>query len=251
MKVISVCNHKGGCAKTTSVVSIAAELVMQGKKVLIIDNDYQANLTSSIGIKPGQYSLVDCFKGDKTLKDIILNCPTLENLDIVPCNLDYSNVDIAFATVKNNKVMLRDLIAKEKLDYDFIIIDCSPSLNLTVINALVASDSIIIPMEPSLFNVQGLGNLIKIIKMIQNGLNSKLKIEGILLTRVDSRSKVVDEVRSELDELFGDKIFDTVIHQSTSVVRSQLEGLPICLYEPRNKVVKEYEEIVKEILKNG
>jgi len=251
MKIISVCNQKGGCAKTTTVINVAAGLAYEGNKVLVIDNDYQANLTTSIGFKVDENSLFTCFKGEKSLKDIIKPCVALGNLDIVPSNLDYSNADIALSNVKGSKTLLKELIEKSKLDYDYILIDCAPSLNLTVINALVASDSVIIPMEPSLFNLQGLGNLIKIIKMVQKSYNSNLKIEGIVLTRVDSRTKLGEEFKEQLQEIFPDRLFKTQIHQSTAIVRSQIEGLPICLFDEKSKGAKEYFELVKEILNNG
>ena len=168
MKVISVCNHKGGCAKTTTVVNIAAELVNSGYRVLIIDNDYQANLTTSVGFKPDKESLVNCLRGKKSLRKTIKKCATLDGLDIIPNNSEGGNADLALIKMKNCKRILRKLIEEENLkdDYDFILIDCPPSQSITTINALVASDSIIIPMEPSLFNMQGLKNLSKTIKLI-------------------------------------------------------------------------------------
>ena len=179
MKVISVCNHKGGCAKTTTVVNIAAELVNSGYRVLIIDNDYQANLTTSVGFKPDKESLVNCLRGKKSLRKTIKKCATLDGLDIIPNNSEVSNADLALIKMRNCKRILSKLIEEENLkdDYDFILIDCPPSQSITTINALVASDSIIIPMEPSLFNMQGLKNLSKTIKLIQKTFNKKLKVE--------------------------------------------------------------------------
>ena len=205
MKVISVCNHKGGCAKTTTVVNIAAELVNSGYRVLIIDNDYQANLTTSVGFKPDKESLVNCLRGKKSLRKTIKKCATLDGLDIIPNNSEGGNADLALIKMKNCKRILRKLIEEENLkdDYDFILIDCPPSQSITTINALVASDSIIIPMEPSLFNMQGLKNLSKTIKLIQKTFNKKLKVEGILLTRVDSRTKLSENFRKEIKESYS------------------------------------------------
>ena len=250
MKVISVCNHKGGCAKTTTVVNIAAELVNSGYRVLIIDNDYQANLTTSVGFKPDKESLVNCLRGKKSLRKTIKKCATIDGLDIIPNNSEGGNADLALIKMKNCKRILRKLIEEENLkdDYDFILIDCPPSKSITTINALVASDSIIIPMEPSLFNMQGLKNLSKTIKLIQKTFNKKLKVEGILLTRVDSRTKLSENFRKEIKESYSYKVFETEIHQSSIIVKSQTNGLPVSMYDPRCKSTKEYRSVTDEIL---
>ena len=152
--------------------------------------------------------------------------------------------------MKNCKRILRKLIEEENLkdDYDFILIDCPPSQSITTINALVASDSIIIPMEPSLFNMQGLKNLSKTIKLIQKTFNKKLKVEGILLTRVDSRTKLSENFRKEIKESYSYKVFETEIHQSSIIVKSQTNGLPVSMYDPRCKSTKEYRSVTDEIL---
>ena len=250
MKVISVCNHKGGCAKTTTVVNIAAELVNSGYRVLIIDNDYQANLTTSVGFKPDKESLVNCLRGKKSLRKTIKKCATLDGLDIIPNNSEVSNADLALIKMRNCKRILSKLIEEENLkdDYDFILIDCPPSQSITTINALVASDSIIIPMEPSLFNMQGLKNLSKTIKLIQKTFNKKLKVEGILLTRVDSRTKLSENFRKEIKESYSYKVFETDIHQSSIIVKSQTNGLPVSMYDPKCKSTKEYRSVTDEIL---
>lgn len=250
MKVISVCNHKGGCAKTTTVVNIAAELINSGYKVLMIDNDYQANLTTSVGFKTDKESLVNCLRGKKSLRKTIKNCTILEGLDIIPNNSEIGNADLSLIKIKNCKRILSKMIEDENLkdDYDFILIDCPPSQSITTVNALVASDSIIIPMEPSLFNMQGLKNLSKTIKMIQKTFNKKLKVEGILLTRVDSRTKLSESFRKEIKEFYSYKVFDTEIHQSSIIVKSQTNGLPVSLYDPRCKSTKEYRSVTDEIL---
>lgn len=252
MKVISVCNHKGGCAKTTTVVNIAAELVNCGHKVLIIDNDYQANLTTSIGFNPDNESFVNCLKGKKSLRKSIKECAVLEGLDIITNNSEVGNADLSLIKIKNCKRILSKMIEEENLknDYDFILIDCPPSQSITTINALVASDSVIIPMEPSLFNMQGLKNLSKTIKLIQKTFNKNLKVEGILLTRVDSRTKLSESFRKEIKENYSYKIFETEIHQSSIIVKSQTNGLPISLYDPKCKSTHEYRSVTDEILNN-
>ena len=250
MKVISECNHKGGCAKTTTVVNIAAELVNSGYRVLIIDNDYQANLTTSIGFKPDKESLVNCLRGKKSLRKTIKKCATLDGLDIIPNNSEVSNADLALIKMRNCKRILKKLIEEENLkdDYDFILIDCPPSQSITTINALVASDSIIIPMEPTLLNMQGLKNLSKTIKLIQKTFNKKLKVEGILLTRVDSRTKLSENFRKEIKESYSYRVFETEIHQSSIIVKSQTNGLPVSMYDPRCKSAQEYRGVTDEIL---
>lgn len=252
MKIISVCNHKGGCAKTTTVVNIAAELVNCGYRVLIIDNDYQANLTTSIGLKPDNESFVNCLKGKKSLRKSIKECAILDGLDIIPNNSEAGNADLSLIKIKNCKRILSKMIEDENLkdDYDFILIDCPPSQSITTINALVASDSVIIPMEPSLFNMQGLKNLSKTIKLIQKTFNKNLKVEGILLTRVDSRTKLSESFRKEIKENYSYKIFETEIHQSSIIVKSQTNGLPVSLYDPKCKITQEYRNVTDEILNN-
>lgn len=252
MKVISVCNHKGGCAKTTTVVNIAAELVNCGYKVLIIDNDYQANLTTSIGFKPDNETFVNCLKGKKSLRKSIKECAILDGLDIIPNNSEVGNADLSLIKIKNCKRILSKMIEDENLkeDYDFILIDCPPSQSITTINALVASDGVIIPMEPSLFNMQGLKNLSKIIKLIQKTFNKNLKVDGILLTRVDSRTKLSESFRKEIKENYSYKVFETEIHQSSIIVKSQTNGLPVSLYDPKCKSTQEYRSVTEELLSN-
>lgn len=250
MKIISVCNQKGGCAKTTTTINLAASLVNEGKKVLIIDNDYQANLTMSIGIKPGKHSLLNCFTENIDINKLIVPVSTVEHLYIIPSNLDYSNADHILLNAKNNKFLFKKIFSKLEQKYDYILIDCAPSLNLTVINALVASDSILVPLEPSIFNLQGLGHLVQIINLIKSGLNPKLEIEGILLTRVDVRSKVSAEFRAEIEKIFPNKILETEIHLNTAINRSQSCGLPVSIYEPSSKGAMQYNQLAKEILNN-
>ena len=253
MKVISVCNHKGGCAKTTTVINIAAELVNAGNRVLIIDNDYQANLTSSIGFKTDSESIVNCFNGKKTLRKTIKNCVILDGLDIIPNSPQYSNSDLSIIKMRNSKRILSKMIEEEKLkdDYDFILIDCPPSQSITTLNALAASASIIITMEPSLFNMEGLKNLTKTINYIKKTFNKKLKVEGIVLTRVDSRTKLSEAFRKEISENYPYRVFDTEIHQSSIIVRSQMNGLPVSLYDPKSKSTIEYRNLTKEVLENN
>ena len=152
--------------------------------------------------------------------------------------------------MRNCKRILKKLIEEENLkdDYDFILIDCPPSQSITTINALVASDSIIIPMEPSLFNMQGLKNLSKTIKLIQKTFNKKLKVEGILLTRVDSRTKLSENFRKEIKESYSYRVFETEIHQSSIIVKSQTNGLPVSMYDPKCKSAQEYRSVTDEIL---
>lgn len=251
MKIISICNQKGGCGKTTTTVNLGAALVQKGKRVLIIDNDYQANLTISVGITPNNISLFNCFKKELQLKDAITTIPTLENLDIIPSNLDSSNADHALIDINNNKMLLKELLDKANLNYDYILIDCSPSLTTTVINALVASDSILIPLEPSLFNLQGIGYLVKIINLMKSNFNPNLEIEGILLTRVDARSSVVNEFKEQLNNIFPNKLFKTEINLNTAINRSQSCGLPVMLYDSKSKGSIQYTNLAKEILNNG
>lgn len=249
MKVISICNQKGGCAKTTSTLNISAELARNGKKVLMIDADYQGHLTTSVGLGEDNYTLLDCFEGNVSLKEIIKKCEIIDGLDIIPCNERYSDFSSGYENIDENHILLKKHIYESELDYDYIVIDCSPSLDLSVSNNLVISDKIIVPIEAQLFSVKGLGRLMKIVRLIKAKHNPKLEIAGILITRVDNRTTLGKETRNDLSEIFSKELFDIEISQSSVVPRSQLAGLPLCLYDPKSKVAKQYEEIAKEIIK--
>lgn len=247
LEIIALTNQKGGCAKTTTTVNLAASLTDLGKKVLIIDNDPQGNLTGSIGVNEYKNTIYDCMINDLSIEEAIIQSE-FENIDIVTADINYANAELALANVKNKESLLKQAFDKSTLDYDYILIDCSPSLSLLTINALVAANSIIIPLEPSIFNLQGLAQLIKVLKLVMNNLNKKLSVKGVLLTRVDTRSNLSSQFEAQLKEIFGDKLFNTMIHQSISVVKSQIEKKPLLYFEKWGKSSREYIALAKEMI---
>ncbi|MCY6485423.1 ParA family protein [Clostridium aestuarii] len=250
MEIIAVCNQKGGCAKTTTAINLAAALGLSGKKVLVVDNDAQGNLTQSIGVKEYKHTIYDCMTEDLSIKDAVVKTE-FKNISIVPADLNYSNMEMAFARVEKNEFLLKKAFEKDKIQYDYVLIDCSPSLSLTTVNALVCADSVLIPLEPSIFNLQGLAQLINVFKLTMNNYNNKLKVKGVLLTRVDSRSNLSDDFAEQLKEIFGKKLFDTMIHQNVAIVRSQIEKKPLAYFDKNSKGHKEYVSLAKEMIKRG
>jgi len=223
-------------------------LVDLKKKVLLIDNDSQGNLTQAIGASGYDTTIYECItKGISIDKAIIKT--DITDLDIVPANINYANAELALANVKDKEFLLKKTLDGALLNYDYVLIDCSPSLSLTTLNALVAADSVLIPLEPSIFNLQGIAQLVKIIKLVTDSLNKNLKIKGVLLTRVDARSHLAKEIKVQLKETFGDKLFDTAIHQNIAIVKSQIAKKPVLSYERLSKGSREYLELAKEVIK--
>lgn len=247
MEIIALANQKGGCAKTTTTLNLAASLTDLGKKVLIIDNDPQGNLTGSIGVNKYKNTIYDCMINNLSIEETIIKS-NFDNMDVVAADINYANAELALANVENKEFLLKQALEKSNLDYDYVLIDCSPSLSLLTINALVAADSILIPLEPSIFNLQGLAQLIKILKLVMNNLNKKLKVKGVLLTRVDTRSNLSYQFQEQLKDIFGDKLFETMIHQSISVVKSQIEKKPLLYFERWGKSSREYVALAKEMI---
>lgn len=250
MEIIAVCNQKGGCAKTSTTVNLAASLTKLGKKVLLIDNDAQGNLTQSVGLPEYENTIYDCITEGLSINEAIVKTE-FENIDIVPADMRYANAELALANVEGKEFLLKEAFRKCTLDYDYILIDCSPSLSLTTVNALVSANSVLIPLEPSMFNLEGLAQLIKIFKLVKNNYNLKLEVKGVLLTRVDSRSKLYGEFAEQLKDIFGDKLFKTMIHQNIAVVRSQIYRQPLMYYDMSSRAYREYLQLAKEVIERA
>ena len=251
MEIISFVNQKGGVSKTTSCVNIGAILGEMGKKVLLIDFDPQGNLTQAVGLFKAtiKYSIYDVLCGEVDISHAIKKT-AYDNLYIIPAEMNLSNFDGDFNNVKNRENILKGILEDMPLsEYDYLFIDCSPSLSLLTVNALVASESIIIPMEPSIFAFNGLAQLIKVIKLLQSGLNPNLNIKGIFLTRVDRRSSLSNEFKIELKEIFGNKLFSTMIHQNIDIAKAQIKGEPISFYNKNCNSYNDYLSLTKELLK--
>lgn len=257
-KVIAVANKKGGVAKTTTVLNVGSCLAEMGKKVLLIDIDSQGNLTKSIRIKEETdkpvkeekvKTIYNAFTGEIDIVEAIY--PTIQqDLYIVTANIEVANLEGQLANVDNKELFLKQLLS-DITDYDYILIDCSPDLNLMTVNALVASNSLIIPLEPSIFGLDGLAQLINVIKLVQGKFNPELSVLGVLLTRVDSRSSLPKTFREQLKDIFGNKLFDTMIHQNINVVKSQIEGKPLSMYNRLARVYGEYRAIAQEVIRQN
>lgn len=250
MEIISIVNQKGGVAKTTTALNLGSCLVQLGKRVLLLDLDSQANLTRSIELKEDKTKNIHHLLIKEVAVDEVICNTNINNLDIICSDIGLSNFEGELSEVIDKELMLKQALANIS-EYDYILIDCSPSLNLLTINALVASTSLLIPLEPSVFGLEGLAQLINVLKLVIKKFNNKLKIKGVLLTRVDSRSTIPQMFRNQLKDLFGTKLFETMIHQSVSIVRSQMSREPLSTYDKSSRSYKEYLQLAGEVIKRG
>ena len=248
-KVISVSNQKGGVGKTTTSLSLAASLGVLEKKVLLIDVDPQGNATSGIGINSDDFnkSSYDVLLNQCEINDSIIKTKS-PNLDIIPANIDLVAVEIELVDTNKREHMLTKMIDKIKKDYDFIIIDCPPSLGLITMNALTASNSVIIPIQCEYYALEGLGKLLNTIKGIQKVHNDNLEIEGILLTMFDSRLRLSNQVKDDVKKHFGDMVFSTIIPRNVSLGEAPSHGESIIVYNSTSKGSKSYIKFAQEVI---
>ena len=248
-KVISVSNQKGGVGKTTTSLSLAASLGVLEKKVLLIDADPQGNATSGIGINSDDFnkSSYDVLLNQCEINDSIIKTKS-PNLDIIPANIDLVAVEIELVDTNKREHMLTKMIDKIKKDYDFIIIDCPPSLGLITMNALTASNSVIIPIQCEYYALEGLGKLLNTIKGIQKVHNYNLEIEGILLTMFDSRLRLSNQVKDDVKKHFGDMVFSTIIPRNVSLGEAPSHGESIIVYNSTSKGSKSYIKFAQEVI---
>ena len=250
-KVISVANQKGGVGKTTTTVNLSTLLAKKGKKVLLIDTDPQGNATSGLGItKEVELSVYDILVGDTEFDETIQET-AIKNLKVCP-----SNISLAGAEVELVSMMSREQRLKTKLDvikdrFDYILIDCPPSLGLITLNAFTASDSVLIPVQCEYFALEGLGQLLNTVNLVKKHLNKNLEIEGALLTMYDARTNLSNQVVKEVKKYFEDKVYKTVIPRNVRLSEAPSYGMPISVYDPRSKGAKAYEKFTKELLKNN
>ncbi len=251
-KIISLANQKGGVGKTTTTINLAASLAVLEKKVLVIDADPQANSTSGFGfdVRNVQSSIYECIVDEVDAEKVILKTE-IANLDLIPSHIDLVGAEIEMLNLPNREKVLKNALAQVKEKYDFIFIDCSPSLGLITVNALTASDSIIIPVQCEYFALEGLGKLLNTIKIIQNRLNKDLEIEGFLLTMFDGRLNLSNQVYEEVKRHFQEMVFDTVIQRNVKLSEAPSYGKPAILYDASSKGAINHMNLAREILQRN
>ena len=251
-RIIGIANQKGGVGKTTTAINLAASLAVLEFKTLLVDADPQANSTTGVGfdLQNIQQSLYDCMINEVKAREVVLKTE-IPQLFVIPSHIDLVGAEIEMISHPQRESVLKGILADVKNEYDFIIIDCSPSLGLITVNALVASDSVAVPVQTEFFALEGLGKLLNTIKIVQTRLNKELVIEGILMTMYDGRLRLCNQVVNEVRRHFEDMVFETIIHRNTRLSEAPSVGKPAILYDADSKGAINYLNLAKEILQKN
>ncbi len=248
-KVIAIANQKGGVAKTTTAVNLGAWLSLMGKKVLLIDIDPQGNATTGVGVEKGRV--------DKCIYDVLINKDSLQSvivksgvdgLDLVPATMELAGAEIELVASEEREGVLRKALAGIKSRYDFVIINCPPSLGLLTLNALAAADSVIIPIQCEYYALEGLGQLMNTFKLVRKNLNEKLELEGVLLTMFDGRTNLSIQVVDEVKKFFKNKVYRTIIPRNVRLSEAPSYGKPVMVYDRRSRGAEVYHELAREVM---
>ena len=248
-RIIAVANQKGGVGKTTTSINLAACLAEKGKKVLAVDMDPQGNLTSGLGVDKDsvEKSIYELIIGEVDIKEVI-NKEVLENLDIIPTSIDLSAAEIELIGVDDKEYILRNAIDQVKDQYDFVIIDCPPSLSMLTINAMTTADSVIVPIQCEYYALEGLSQLIHTVELVKDRLNSKLEIEGVVFTMYDARTNLSLQVVENVKDNLQQNIYKTIIPRNIRLAEAPSYGLPINKYDPKSTGVESYMRLADEVI---
>lgn len=250
-KVVAIANQKGGVGKTTTAVNLSTILAKKGKKVLMIDADPQGNATSGLGIdKEVNFSVYDVLVDDIEIENTVIQS-MVKNLEVCPSNINLAGAEVELVSMMSREHRLQEKINNQKDKYDYIIIDCPPSLGLITLNAFTAADSVLIPVQCEYYALEGLGQLINTIELVKKHLNKNLVIEGALLTMFDIRTKLSNQVVDEVNKYFENKVYKTVIPRNVRLSEAPSYGMPISVYDPKSKGAKSYEKFVREFIKKN
>lgn len=251
-RIIAIANQKGGVGKTTTSINLSACLSALGKKVLAIDMDPQGNMTSGLGIDKDnvEYTVYDLIIGEVDIEKVICK-ETLENLDVLPTNIDLSAAEIELIGVDNKEYIIRDAVDKVKEEYDFIIIDCPPSLSMLTINAMTTANTVLVPIQCEYYALEGLSQLIHTIDLVKERLNPKLEMEGVVFTMYDARTNLSLQVVENVKENLNQEIYKTIIPRNIRLAEAPSHGMPIHLYDPKSAGAESYMLLAEEVIHKG